>query len=168
MFDQYSFHLQNNWFGGNDKPIGECGCEDKFKWNMEDLQCVPISTCGANSFDCFIMIISIILSIIVILSLLSCVFCIDPKTLNQKQGISHSPTSGGQEWGKTKSRGTKNGNSRQFQKKYPEQKIYASSKFDFSNDKAQVLPKRIHIRPSNAYLTPTRVTLPNMIPHSDP
>ena len=35
----FSDILQDNWFGGNEKPIGECGCEDGMEWDDDDLEC---------------------------------------------------------------------------------------------------------------------------------
>ena len=33
----YIFNLQSNWFGGNSRPVGECGCNYGFEWDDDDL-----------------------------------------------------------------------------------------------------------------------------------
>ena len=30
-------NLQSNWFGGNSRPVGECGCNYGFEWDDDDL-----------------------------------------------------------------------------------------------------------------------------------
>ena len=31
--------FQSNWFNGNAKPVGECGCNYGFEWDDDDLEC---------------------------------------------------------------------------------------------------------------------------------
>ena len=70
-------YLQENWFGGNIKPTGECTCGDGFKWDENDLRCeiqpqflYVESECGClGGWSIFFMIL---LAIAIVAGLASC------------------------------------------------------------------------------------------------
>merc|ERR1712223_1073758 len=35
----FGWSINPNWFGGNERPIGECSCDDGWEWDDDDLQC---------------------------------------------------------------------------------------------------------------------------------
>jgi len=35
----FGWNINSNWFGGNSRPVGECGCNYGFEWDDDDLEC---------------------------------------------------------------------------------------------------------------------------------
>merc|ERR1711971_746226 len=35
----FGWSINSNWFGGNSRPVGECGCNYGFEWDDDDLEC---------------------------------------------------------------------------------------------------------------------------------